>query len=402
MLLPMFAPCPMHRRLMRCCPAFSRALAFAPSLLTGGLLVFALALAGCGQEGPPPQPPLPAAALEAVSAEPGVPREALARAVDDLFTNADDDETRALIVLHEGEIVAERYGDGFNADMPLTGWSMSKTVTGVLIGMMVADGRLALNDAAPIARWQRPGDPRGGITLRHLLQMRSGLRHEEQSEPLYTSSEVRMLFMDGRDNMAEWAQVQPPAHAPGTTFAYSTATSVILADIITDLLVPDGSPAERQDAMARFLDARLAVPLDMPSMRAEYDASGTMVGGSMVWATARDWAKFGEFLRQGGAVDGAQIVPRGWIDFMTTPSPAAPDYGAQLWLNRPSETEERDVLFAGRGPDDAFAAVGHLGQYVVVVPSKRLTIVRLGKTDSAKREAVVDELADIVALYPGR
>lgn len=374
----------------------SRVIALSPSLLAG------LLLAACGQEGPPPLPPVPQVAMDAVVEDPGVPREPLARAIDDLFTRPEAGETRALVVMHRGEIVAERYAEGYSQDMPLAGWSMSKTVTGVLVGMMVADGRLSLDDPAPIDRWQRPGDPRGGITLRHLLQMRSGLRHHEQAEPVYRSGEVQMLFLEGRDDMAAWAEVQPPASAPGRSFVYSTPTSMILAGIATDLLAPGGSPRERQRAMSEFLQSRLAVPLGMDSLRGEYDVAGTLVGGSMLWATARDWAKFGEFLRNGGAVDGAQIVPRGWINFMTSASPAAPDYGAQVWLNKPAQDAERDVLFADRGPQDAFAAVGHLGQYVIVLPEKRLTIVRLGKTEEEHRKAVIDELADIAALYSPR
>jgi len=384
-----FAP-PMRRQSI-----LSRLTRLAPSL------ALAILLAACSQDGPPPPPPLPAEAMEAVIADPGVPREQLARAVDDLFSASNIGETRALLVLHASEVVAERYGEGFSADSPLIGWSMSKTVTGVLLGMMVADGKLGLDSPAPVASWQRAGDPRGEITLRHLLQMRSGLRHEENAEQIENSSEVRMMFLDGRDDMAAWAQAQPLEHAPGSNFEYSTATSVILADIATDLIAPDAPAAARQSAMAQFLDARLAVPLGMDSMVGEYDAAGTLVGGSAIWATGRDWARFGEFLRHGGSVDGAQIVPRGWIDFMTSSSPQSPDYGGQLWLNQPSGSD-RNVLFADIGPADAFAAVGHLGQHIIVSPSQKLTVVRLGKSDADERDALMAELAEIFALYPGR
>ncbi|WP_137680428.1 serine hydrolase domain-containing protein [Aurantiacibacter suaedae] len=373
-----------------------------PSHLGLAALTLPLALlAGCSQDGPPPLPPLPEGALEAVVTDPGVPREPLARAVDDLFTAEGIGTTYALVVLHEGEIVAERYGEGMSADTRFIGWSMSKTVTAALIGMLVADGRLQLDDPAPVPSWQRAGDPRGEITLRHLLQMRSGLRHREGYDPTYESSEVQMLLLSGRDDMAAFAEAQALESMPGEEFRYSTATSVILADIATDLIAPDGSPVQRQQAMASFLDARLAAPLGMESMVGEYDAAGTLVGGSSIWATARDWGKFGEFLRHGGSVKGAQIVPRRWIEFMRTTSPASPDYGAQTWLNLPSGGE-RNELFAARGPDTAFAAVGHLGQYVIVSPEQKLTVVRLGKTDGPQRYALVEQLADIVQLYPGR
>lgn len=377
----------------------SRLLARSPSVLAC-LMSIAL-LAACSQDGPAPEPPLPEGALEAVAEDPGVPRESLARAVDDLFTTEGAGETRALLVLHGGEIVAERYGEGYTADIRHTGWSMSKSVTAVLLGMMVADGRLRLDDPAPIAAWQRPGDPRSGVTLRHLLQMRSGLRHTEGADPAYESSEVRMLYLDGRDNMSGWAEAQSLEHEPGSTFQYSTAASVILSDIATDTIAPGESADARQQAMAEYVDARLAVPLGMESLVGEYDQSGTLVGGSYFWATARDWGRFGEFLRNYGSVRGAQIVPRGWIEFMRSPSPAASDYGAQLWLNHPSGTE-RSVLFGGALGEDIFAAIGHLGQYIVVAPDRRLTVVRLGYTEEEDRDRLVEELEDIVALYPSR
>ena len=369
-----------------------------PSLLAA--LLPALLVAGCGEPAAEPEAALPGAALEAVAEEPGVDREELARAVDRVFAAEGIGETRAVIVMHAGEIAAERYGAGYGPKTRFVGWSMSKTVVGVLMGMMVADGRLRLDDSPPIPNWQRAGDPRGEITLRQLLQMRSGLRHEEKADPVYTSPEVRMMFLDGRDDMAGWAEAQPLESEPGRAFDYSTPSSMILSDVAARVLAPNGGPAERQGAVAEYLRARLAVPLGMASLVAEYDRAGTMMGGSMVWADARDWARFGEFLRHKGSVAGAQIVPRGWIEFMTAPSPRAPDYGAMTWLNRKSGGE-REVLFPDEGPADAFAAVGHLGQYVIVSPRQRLTVVRLGKTDDVDRPALVDALAEIVALYPG-
>ncbi|RJY09616.1 serine hydrolase domain-containing protein [Aurantiacibacter aquimixticola] len=370
-------------------------------LLLASPVAFALGLAACAQDGPPPEPPLSAEALEAVAPEPGVSREALARAVDDLFAADGIGQTRALVVMHEGEIVAERYAESFTADTRFIGWSLSKAVTAVLVGTLVADGRLALDATAPIPSWQRSGDPHGEITLRYLLQMRSGLRHEEQADPVFESAEVRMMYLDGRDDMAAWAQVQPLEHDPGSTFDYSTPTSVILADIATDTIAPDAAPQERQQAMARYLHSRIAEPIGVSSLIGEYDAAGTLMGGSSIWATARDWGRFGEFLRNGGSVAGAQVVPRGWVDFMRQSSPASPDFGGQIWLNRDSGVE-REVLFPEQGPDSAFALVGHLGQYVIVSPEQRLTVVRIGKTSEPERDALRDELAEIFALYPVR
>lgn len=368
-----------------------------PSCLAA--LLPALLLVGCGVVEPEAEPPVPPEALEAVVADPGADREDLARVVDTLFTGEGIGETRALIVMHAGETVVQRYGEGYGPETRFLGWSMSKTVTGVLMGMLVADGRIDLDSSPPLPRWRRAGDPRGEITLRQLLQMRSGLRHEEQADPVYTSDEVRMMFLDGRDDMAGWAEAQPLEHEPGRVFDYSTPGTMILSDVAARLLAPDGSPAERRRVVDEFLRARLAHPLGMESLTAEYDRAGTMMGGAMIWATAPDWARFGEFLRHKGSVRGAQIVPRGWIEFMTAPSPRSPDYGALVWLNRDSGTDRRE-LFAGDGPESLFGAVGHLGQYILVSPRQKLVIVRLGKTDQPDRRALVDTLAKIVALYP--
>ncbi|MCB2079306.1 MAG: serine hydrolase [Novosphingobium sp.] len=355
---------------------------------------------GCGDSAPAGPPPVSDEAMAAVSKEPGIDREKLARAVDSLF--ADEDaigETHAVVVIRGGEIVAERYGDGFSKDTRFLGWSMAKTVTGVLIGLLVSDGRLRLNESAPVPRWQRPGDPRGEITLRQLLQMRSGLRHAEVTDPVGDADTVRMLFLDGRDDMSAYAESQPLEAEPGRKFEYSSASTIILADTAAHALTDRRDPAVRRRIVSEYLRTRLFEPAGMTSMVAEFDAAGTMIGSSMIHATARDWGKFGEYLRHGGSVKGAQLIPRGWIDFMKTPGPRNKAYGAQLWLNRPS-SEGEDMLFPGKAPEDLFAAIGHLGQYVIVSPGQRLTVVRLGHTEDAKRGALRARLSDLVALFP--
>lgn len=371
------------------------------SILTFALLpALSLAIASCGGTSATQQEqPLSEEAMDAVAESAGAPREELARKIDALFTRKDIGETRAVIVMHDGRIVAERYAPGYDEETRFVGWSMTKTITGVMIGMLVAEGKLRLDETPPIKIWQRTGEPRGEITLRQLLQMRSGLRHTETGEPAYDADTVRMLFLQGRDDMAAWAESQPLEAEPGNQFKYSTSTSVILADIAARVLTSRTDAESRRLAVDNFLKARLFGPLAMYSTLPEYDAAGTFIGGSMVHATTRDWARFGEFLRNGGAAKGVQLVPKGWITFMTKSSPRSPDYGAQVWLNRPSGTD-RDVLFADRGPSDLFAMVGHLGQYVLVSPGEELTVVRLGKTDDAGREPLVGALADIVELYP--
>lgn len=357
------------------------------------------ALAACSKQQAPPLPPLSREAEAAVVGEPGVPRTALVRAVDGLFTDGDAGETRALVVLSGGHIVAERYGKGYGKTSKLIGWSMSKTITGVMIGMLVSDGRLALDTSPPIPLWQRSGDPRGAITLRQLLQMRSGLRHSEASDPVYESGEVRMLFLDGRDNMAAWAEEQPLESEPGRKWKYSSATTVILSDIAARVLTDRLEPEARRQAVSDYLKTRLFEPLGMKSMVPEFDAAGTLIGSSFIHGSARDWGRFGEFLRNGGAVKGAQMLPRGWIEFMTSANPRNPGYGAQLWRNRP-QSDGEVVLMPGKAPASLFACLGHLGQYVLVSPEQKLTVVRLGKSNVDQAQAVRDHLTEIVGLFP--
>lgn len=373
----------------------NRAAMLAPALLL---------IAGCSAA-PPPQAPLSAAALAVVTENAGAPKDQLARQIDDLFTTEGLGETRAVVVMAGGKLAAERYGPGYDKDTRFVSWSMAKTVTAVLIGMLVADGKLSLDAPAPVALWQRAGDPRAEISLRHLLQMRSGLRHTESGDPPYESSEVRMLFLDGRDDMARWAKEQPLEAEPGKLFEYSSNTTVILADIAARALTDSDQPDARRRAVANYLEERLFGPLGMRSMVLEFDASGTLIGGSLMHATARDWAKLGEMLRlRGSAPGGEQLVPQRWVEAMVRPSPISPHYGLQTWLNRPIPGAEpgEHPLFPDRAPTDLFSLIGHMGQYVLVSPSQRVTLVRLGHSDTAERPPMLQQAADVLELYPVR
>ncbi|MEM1195481.1 MAG: serine hydrolase [Pseudomonadota bacterium] len=361
-------------------------------------------LSACGGADQPPLAPLTETAKAAVTDKAGAPRDELTREIDDLFSKPGLGETRAVLVMIDGQIAAERYSEGYDADTRFVSWSMAKTITAVAVGLLVADGRLSLDAPAPVAMWQRPGDPRAEITLEHLLQMRSGLDHTEAGDPPYNSSEVRMLFLDGRGDMARWAKEQPLEAEPGERYEYSSNTTVILADIVARALTDSEDAETRRAAVASFLQERLFGPLSMTSMVPEFDASGTLIGGSLMHATARDYAKFGEFLRAGGqAPSGEQLVPSGWIERMLTPSPKSQFYGFQTWLNRPDAGRlegEGHPLFPDRAPASLFAMIGHMGQYVLVSPQQKVTLVRLGHSTAAERPPMLQEAADVIALYP--
>ncbi|MCK0530322.1 serine hydrolase domain-containing protein [Sphingobium agri] len=335
-----------------------------------------------------------------VTAPSGVSEADLRAAIDPLFEGEEDvGETRALIVMHRGEIIAERYAPGFGPETKLLGWSMGKSVTAVLVGLMVADGRLALDSPVPVATWGQPGDPRGRITLRQLLAMTSGLDHVEDDEPLAQADTVRMLFTDGAQDMSGFAEAKPLAHAPGSRFSYSTGNTLILGDLMARMLTSNPDPDARRQAMQTFIDGRLKIPAGIRSLTVEYDAAGTMIGGNFLHMTARDYARFGELLRNHGrGPNGHQIVPEKWVDFMRTPSPRNPAYGAHLWLNRESD---ESALMPGDAPRSLFGCVGHGGQYILVSPGQSLTVVRIGASpDKEQRAALKQGLARLMRLFP--
>ncbi len=339
----------------------------------------------------------PATQIDTLPALPALDPAIKAKA-DALFEGASDvGQTRALYVLRDGEPIYERYAPGFGPDSKLISWSMAKSITAVLTGFLVADGQLSLDGPAPVEAWQRSGDPRGAIALRDLLHMSSGLEHVENGDPVWEGDTVAMLFGGGTGDMAGFAEAKPAAAQPGEIFNYSSATSVILADIIADTLTPSPSPDARRDAMRAFIDGRLIEPLGMASLTPEYDAKGTMIGGSIMHATARDYAKFGEFLRNHGVVNGQRLLPETWMRFMLTPSPNDAGYGAHIWLNRKRPAGAQPALWPDRGPNDLFACIGHQGQYIIVSPSQRVTIVRLGVTTDDQFPALRRHLADLTA-----
>lgn len=364
-----------------------------------------LPLWGCGKSQPDGPPPPSAASQVAIKDDGGAARDAFGRAIDGLFDDAEVGRTQALVVMKRGSVIAERYGEGIGPATRLQGWGMGQCVTALMIGQLVSDGRLRLDESAPVPEWQRPGDPRGEITLRQLLQMRSGLRHSEAGGApadgvAGQSDRMRMLFLDGRDDMAAYAEAQPLEAPAGAVFENSAATPVILADLAARVLSPDATPDRRRVAVGEYLKTRVLLPLGMASTTVGYDGKGTMIGSAMVHATARDWALLGEFLRHTGAVRGAQVLPRRWVQFMLAPTPRNAAYGAGVWLNR-AKASDQAILFPGQAPANAFACLGEQGQYVIGSPDQLLTVVRLGVSSHAQEGELHDRMGKLLALFPG-
>jgi CubicO group peptidase (beta-lactamase class C family) len=318
----------------------------------------------------PPLPSVESARLwpegDAVSS---VPSEALSRIVADAFTEPNPKKlrrTRAIVIIKDGEILIERYAPGFSAATPLNGWSMTKSVMGALIGTLAGEHRLSLTDKNLLAEWN--GDPRSEIALEDLLRMRSGLRFSEvYADPL--SDVTRMLF--DYPDAGGFAASRPLAHAPGTHWQYASGTTNILSLIARRRLDEKDYPLWPRRA--------LFDPLGMRSAVFETDATGTFVGSSFLFATARDWARFGLLHLQDGVWAGRRLLPEGWVKFGTTPTPQAPNgrYGAHWWLKLSKDLGgETDAAKAI--PSDAFHALGHEGQCLSVIPSRGLVIVRLG------------------------
>lgn len=320
-------------------------------------------------------------------------------AVDIFFTDPALAETRAVIVMQGGRVVAERYGKGYGPANRLIGWSMSKSITATLIGQLVGEGKLALDAPAPVPAWRN--DARAKITLRQLLHMSSGLRHDELGSPAVQDSDTnRALFADVSGDAAAFAESRHAAAAPGTVYNYSSLTTVILSDIAVRAIAPAATtPGARRAAMRAYLKTHLVDPV-MPSLVCEFDARGTMIGGSFCHATPRDWARFGQLYLDGGKVGGRQLVPAAWVAFVRTPAGANASYGGHFWLNRPDPNMKHPALFPDQGPADTYSPVGHLGQWVTITPSKQLVVLRMGKTQDNVLAPVKAALGRLVNSFP--
>jgi CubicO group peptidase (beta-lactamase class C family) len=286
--------------------------------------------------------------------------------LDALVATAFDDvtlgQTLAALVVRSGEIVAEHYGTDVGPDSTLISWSMAKSMTHALAGVLVGDGRLLLHEPAAVPEWAGAGDQRGAITLDHLLAMRPGLEFNEDYVDADVSHCIEMLFGSGADDMAHYAASLPLIAAPDTVFNYSSGTSNIVARLLGDVV-------GRGEVFDRWAAEVLFGPIGVGSATPKYDTAGTFVGSSYVYATAQDFARFGLLYLRDGCWDGRRILPEGWVDHARTWRSTDTDgtgYGSHWWV--------------WPGDRGVFAAQGFESQRIVIVPDRDAIIVRLGKT----------------------
>ncbi len=269
--------------------------------------------------------------------------------------------TRAVVVLWQGRLIAERYAPGHGPDTRFPGWSMAKSVVGALAGVMVERGLWRIDEPLGNEAWNDAGDPRRTIRIDHALSMSTGLAFSEDYAKPW-SDVNRMLWTE--DDAAAYAAARPLQAPPGTRFEYTSGTSNLLVAAMERRL------GTRIDDFAR---TALFEPLGMGSAVLGHDPSGRFVGSSFLFATARDWARFGQFHLDDGVVDGRRILPPGWVGRATAANGVTERYGWHWWRAEPPD--DGPLL-----PRDAFQATGHGGQRITVLPEHRLVIVRLGHT----------------------
>jgi hypothetical protein len=309
----------------------------------------------------------------------GVDTQKLTTALKEAFAEPDQDtkrRTRALIVVHKGRIIAERYAPGFGPDTPQPGWSMGKSVLNALIGTLIESGRLKLRSNRLFGPWRGQGDPRGAITVDDLLRMVSGLDFDAPHTRML--SDVRKMLFLQKDGAAYAASEQLAAPV-GSSWFYASGSTMLLARVMGEAI------AGPQARYFSYPHKALFGPLGMSSAVLEPDAAGTFAAPAFIYASARDWARLGLLYLNDGKWEGKQILPKGWVRTSLKPAPhSGGQYGAHLWLKIPDFLRPEPAT-AHALPEDAFFMLGYDGQMVAIIPSAQLVVVRLGL--SRRRDA---------------
>ena len=325
-------------------------------------------------------------------------------------------ETRAVVIIHEGKLVAEAYRDGFGPDTKQISWSMAKSVTSALVGRAVALGLIEGIDAAMPTPFDA-GDPRAEITWRQWLTMTDGLDYTEIGATSMADNDViQMMYGPGRFDVLDYIKDElPPLHEPGTVWNYSTAGFHLIGHALWRIerqaraaafregeQFIDNNPKHDTNIMASWMNDNFFFHIGMDAL-VEFDSSGTYLGGSLVWASARDFAKFGYLYLRDGVWDGERLLPEGWVDFARTKTPADNSnvYGAGWWITAYGAPLTH-AQNATTPPWDAFHAGGHEGQIIWVVPSRDLVIVHLGLMENTDENwsALYEWNQEIARAFP--
>jgi CubicO group peptidase (beta-lactamase class C family) len=340
---------------------------------------------------------------------PDLDRAAFDLAITEAFAGRHDllGETRAVVIVQGGRLVFERYGEGYGPNTRLVSWSMAKSITHALVGAAVLEGRLSIDAPMGNPHW-RSGDRRAAITWRQWLTMVDGLEYYEIGAPDPVSNDAaRMLYGAGRRSTSAFAASLPLIHDPGAHWNYNSAGVALIADALTRAIVPHPRDAmDRRSRMNTWMQASLFARIGMHPV-VEFDPQGTFYGSSLIYATAQDYARFGYLYLRDGQWEGTRLLPEGWVDFARTygPAPNTDVYGAGWWLTPPQANgRPHRSLIVGDEARDAFSAQGHEGQIIVVVPSKDMVLVRLGRFDggAAAWDALGDWASRLISAFGDR
>jgi len=334
-----------------------------------------------------PLPPQPAGVAwptqDWTVGEPRVDMAALNAAMDDAFGRKIPQlgETREVVIIQGGRLVHEQYAPGYTKDTRLVSWSMAKSVTQALVGVAVQQGLVNIDAPMGSPHW-RANDRRAQIPWRTWLQMTDGQRYLEIGAPSVTASDAaRKLFGPGRFDVARWCSGLPIIHDPGTHWNYNSCGIVLTTDALTRKVVPAApSASSRREQMLAWMRTSFFDVIGMRTAQPEFDSQGLFYGSALVYANAREFAKFGLLYMRDGVWDGRRVLPEGWVDYARTQGAGtnSDGYGAGWWLNPQDGPGRPRRVLMDTGGRDGFSAQGHEGQITLVVPSKDLIIVRLG------------------------
>ncbi|EQA45041.1 beta-lactamase [Leptospira broomii serovar Hurstbridge str. 5399] len=308
-------------------------------------------------------------------------------ALDRAFEESSDTPhrwTRAVVIIHNGKLIAERYSPGYSIRSIFPGNSLTKSTINAIAGILVKQGKLSIESPVRISAWQKSEDPRSKITTDQLMRMSSGLPLDEPS--------FRLWFTES--NMDSYAQSFSLEQDPGTKWNYSNAGYQILSRIVRD------STGRDAQTFMEFVHRELFAPLGIKKATLTFDSSDIPVGSNGMFASARDWALLGMLYLNDGFAGRKRILPDGWLKYSTMQT-LDTGYGAGFWLN---VTDNKIPQFGIRwgmphAPKDTFFGRGHLGQYIVIIPSKKLVIVRLGVSHGrgGEIESVGQLVSDVIA-----